>query len=124
MNILEGIMGGGGGSGGGLVGGLFSEFREGFVGGCLGIVMSAGFFFLFFFTLLAWLLGVNVQGFIIELGAFPIIALLCVSGMVSPVIGIVWGAKTGAYSMIRHIGCFGLYIIAMAIAVIALSSTV
>lgn len=119
MKILEGVLGGGGG----IVGGLFGEFQEGFVGGCLGIIMSGGFFFLFFFTLLAWIFGVDIRGFIIGWGAFPIVALLCVSALMSPVIGIIWGAKTGAYSMIRHIGCFGLYIVAMAIAAIALSTT-
>lgn len=125
MEILEGILGGRGGrGGGGLVGGLFSEFREGFIGGCLGIFMSGFFFFFFFFTLLAWTLGVDIQGFMIQLAASPIIALLCVSAMFSPVIGVLWGAKTGAYSMFWHVGCFVLYLGLLLFGVFALSTMI
>lgn len=116
MNLLEGILGGGGG-----VGGLFGEFREGFIGGCLGLLMSAVFFFFFFFTLLGWLFGVDMMGYTVQGAASPVIALFCVSALLSPVLGILWGAQTGAYSILRHTGCFVMYVMALLAGVFALS---
>jgi hypothetical protein len=117
MNLLENVLGGGS-----VVGGLFGEFREAFVGGCWGIIMSAFFFFFFFFTLLAWLFGVDIQGILIGGAASPIIALFCVSGLMSPLIGILFGAQTGIYSMVKHVGCFVLYMALLLFGIFALST--
>lgn len=104
--ILGQVLGGGGGAGG-----LFGEFREGFIGGCWGIFMSAGFFFVFFVTGLALFFG--VEGFDIELGAiaFPFICMIGISALLSPFVGALFGAQSGVYSVIRHLGCFVLYLV-------------
>jgi len=106
-DILGRIVGGGGGG----AGGLFGEFREAFIGGCWGIFMSAGFFFVFFVTALAMLFG--VEGFDIQFGAiaFPFVCLIGISGLLSPFVGALFGAQSGMYSVVRHMGCFVLYII-------------
>lgn len=106
--ILGRVLGGGGGG----AGGLFGEFREGFIGGCWGLFMSAGFFFVFFVTGLALLFGVTDLPFEIELGAiaFPFICIIGVSALMSPFVGALFGAQSGVYSVIRHLGCFVLYL--------------
>lgn len=116
MHLLQGIVGGSG-----VVGGLFGEAREAVIGGCLGLLMSAVFFFFFFFTFLGWLFQVDIVGYTVQGAASPLIALFCVSAMLSPLIGILFGAQTGAYSIVRHTGCFILYVMVLLAGVFALS---
>jgi hypothetical protein len=101
------------GGGGGGAGGLFGEAREALLGGCWGVFMSAGFFFLFFATALAMFFGVSGTTFEINLGAiaFPFVCLLGVSAILSPFVGALFGAQSGIYSVVRHIGCFIIYVI-------------
>jgi len=115
MKLLQGI------GGGGVVGGLFGEFREAFIGGCLGLLMSAVFFFFFFFAFFGWLFHVDIAGYMVQGSASPIIALFCVSAMLSPLIGVLLGAQTGAYRILWHTGCFLIYIIVLLAALFALS---
>ena len=116
--IIERVLGGGG-----AIGGIFGEAREAVVGGCWGLFMSAGFLFVFFATGLALLFG--VQGLPIELDvraiAFPLICLLGVSAILSPVIGALFGAQSGVYRVTTHLGCFTIYIVIVLAAIIALS---
>lgn len=109
MEIIENILGGGGGNS------IFGEAREALVGGCWGTFMSAGFLFLFFLTFLGLIFRVefpivetNIAGL-----AFPFICLMGVSAILSPFVGILFGANSGMYSMVRHVGCFVLYILVL-----------
>lgn len=103
--IIERVLGGGG-----AVGGIFGEAREALLGGCWGVFMSAGFFFVFFATGLAMLFG--VADFALENRAFmfPFVCVLGVSAILSPFVGAMFGAQSGVYSVVRHLGCFVLYI--------------
>ena len=114
--ILGRVLGGGG-----VVGGLFGEFREAFIGGCWGIFMSAGFFFVFFVTGLALLFGVEGLPFELKLDAiaFPFICIIGVSGILSPFVGALFGAQSGMYSVVRHMGCFILYLALLVAGMIA-----
>ncbi|MGB7340938.1 MAG: hypothetical protein WBC91_18720 [Phototrophicaceae bacterium] len=107
-DILERVLGGGG-----AVGGIFGEAREALIGGCWGVFMSAGFFFVFFATGLAMLFGVVDLPFALENRAimFPFVCVLGISALLSPFVGSLFGAQSGAYSVVRHLGCFVLYII-------------
>lgn len=115
-DFIENILGGGG-----LVGGLFGEAREALVGGCWGILMSGVFLFFFFMTMLALLFGVEGINYDLRGIAFPFICLLGVSAILSPFIGMLFGAQSGVYSMVRHVGCFLIYIIAVLGAIIGVS---
>ena len=109
MDIIENIIGGGGGGKGGS---LFGEAREALVGGCWGVFMSAGFFFVFFATGLAMLFGILDIPIVLSNRAvmFPFVCILGVSAIGSPFVGALFGAQSGIYSVVRHIGCFILYI--------------
>jgi hypothetical protein len=111
--LLEGILGNVGRSGGGDGVGLFGETRETFIGGCWGFLMSGFFVFFFFFTLIAWIAGINNFAFQITGTAAPIVMLLCVSSLLSPLIGALFGAQGGKYSVTRHVGCFVIYLAAL-----------
>lgn len=108
--LLEGILGNVGRSGGGDGVGLFGETRETFIGGCWGFLMSGFFVFFFFVTLIAWIAGVNNFAFQITGTAAPLVMLLCVSSLLSPLIGALFGAQGGKYSVTRHVGCFVIYL--------------
>ncbi|GAB5494254.1 MAG: hypothetical protein Phog2KO_44690 [Phototrophicaceae bacterium] len=117
-DILERVLGGSG-----AIGGIFGEAREALVGGCWGLFMSAGFLFLFFATGLALFFG--VQGLPIEVDvraiSFPLICLLGVSAILSPVVGALFGAQSGVYRVTTHLGCFTIYIAIVLGAIIWLS---
>lgn len=115
--IVENILGGTGGA----VGGIFGEAREAIVGGCWGVFMSAGFLFFFFFAFLALLFG--IEGYNFQLGgiAVPFICLLGVSAILSPFVGALFGANSGMYSMVSHVGCFILYLGIILAAIVGLS---
>lgn len=107
--IIERFIGGDGGSGG-----IFGEAREALIGGCWGLFMSAGFFFVFFAAGLAMLFGVIDLpfGFVIENQAimFPFVCLIGISALMSPIMGALFGAQSGIYSVVRHIFLFILYL--------------
>lgn len=117
-DILERVLGSSG-----AIGGIFGEAREALVGGCWGLFMSAGFLFLFFATGLALFFG--VQGLPIEVDvraiSFPLICLLGVSAILSPVVGVLFGAQSGVYRVTTHLGCFTIYIAIVLGAIIWLS---
>ncbi|MGJ3237298.1 MAG: hypothetical protein ACFE0Q_01185 [Anaerolineae bacterium] len=123
VDFIEQIIGGGGNSGGGLFGGIFGEAREALVGGCWGIIMSGGFFFAFFTSALILLFGVQGLPFDLQLSglAFPFICIIGISAILSPFIGMLFGAQSGAYSSIRHMGCFVLYLGALIGGMVAVS---
>lgn len=100
---------------------IFGEAREGITGGCLGLLMSAGFFFAFFFLTLAIFTQADLYGFVITGAGFPVVLLLCVAGMVSPFVGVLWGLRGGQYNVTAHLGCFGISIILVIGIAIALS---
>jgi len=117
MEIIENIIGGGKGNS------IFSEAREALVGGCWGTFMSAGFLFFFFLTFLALIFRVdfpiiatNLKGI-----AFPFICLMGISAFLSPFVGVLFGANSGIYSMVRHLGCFVLYIAMLLVAIIGVT---
>ncbi|MEL7432515.1 MAG: hypothetical protein AAFN11_01080 [Chloroflexota bacterium] len=115
--IIENVIGGTGGA----VGGIFGEAREAIVGGCWGVFMSAGFLFFFFFAFMVLLFG--IEGYDIQLGgiAIPFICMLGISAILSPFIGALFGANSGAYSMVRHVGCFILYLGMLLAAIVGVS---
>lgn len=103
--LLEGIIGGGGKDGGSLL----SESKEAVFGGCLGLLMSTAFFFLFFTIGMAWLFGVTDFEYQLTGSTVPLILVLGASGVLSPLVGVMFGLQSGRYSATRHIGCFILY---------------
>jgi hypothetical protein len=109
--------------GGGILGGIFGEAREAVLGGCWGLIMSAAFFFFFFVSSMAMMWGIsnfpaNIQ---LNWNSFFLVALLCVSGFASPVMGVLFGLQTGFYSVGKHVVAFLLYLILLLAGVVALS---
>jgi hypothetical protein len=109
--------------GGGIFGAIFGEAREAVLGGCWGLIMSAAFFFFFFATGMAMLGDVSnfPPEYQLNWNSFFLIALLCVSGLASPVIGVLFGLQTGFYSVFKHIVAFAFYIILILAGIVALS---
>jgi hypothetical protein len=101
---------------------IFDEARESVVGGCLGTLMSGFFLFFFFFTGIAFISG-GIQDINLELSlaTLPVILLLGVSALVSPFLGVAFGLQSGQYRMGRHIGCFGMWLGLLLVAIIAIS---
>lgn len=116
-DMFENILGGGDG----LVGGIFGEAREALVGGCWGILMSGVFLFFFFLTGFALLFGVEGVDIALRGVASPFICLLGVSAILSPLVGVLFGAQSGFYSWISHLGCFVLYLALVIGAIIGVS---
>ena len=118
MEIVQRVVGGSG-----LLGGIFGEAREAVLGGCWGLIMSAAFFFFFFATGMAMVRGVSnfPASYQLNWNSFFLVALLCVSGLASPVIGVLFGLQTGFYSVFKHLVAFALYIILILGGIVALS---
>lgn len=112
FGILENLLGGGKGQRGkkGDDPGLLGEAREAIVAGCFGLLMSIVFFFGAFFFVIMWL-GGGVEGleFRVKGVAAPLMLLLCVSGFISPLFGVLFGARGGKYHFTQHMGCFFVY---------------
>ncbi len=102
--------------------GFFGEARETLVGGCWGLLLSGVFLFAFFMALLALLFGITDTTFQVSRTASPVILLLCVSSLLSPIIGALLGALGGRYSVTRHIGCAGLWLMILLGAIFWLST--
>lgn len=108
--IIQRVVGGGG-----ILGGIFGETREAVLGGCWGLIMSGVFFFFFFVTGMIMFWGISTfpeqYQFIVNSNGFIFILMLCLSGVASPFIGILFGLQTGFYSVGKHIAAFLLYLI-------------
>lgn len=102
--------------------GFFGEARETLVGGCWGLLLSGMFLFAFFMVLLALLFGVTDVAFQVTRTAAPVILLLGVSALLSPLVGALLGALGGRYSVTRHIGCAGLWLLILLGAIFWLST--
>jgi hypothetical protein len=109
--------------GGGLLGAIFGEAREAVLGGCWGLIMSAAFFFFFFATGMAMIGDVSTFApeYQLNWNSFFLIALLCVSGFASPIIGVLFGLQTGFYSVFKHLVGFAFYIILLLAGIVFLS---
>src|SRR5688572_29105745 len=109
--------------GGGILGGIFGEAREAVLGGCWGLIMSAAFFFFFFVSGMAMTWGISnfPPEFQLNWNSFFLVALLCVSGLASPVMGVLFGLQSGFYSVGKHVVAFLLYLIILLIGVVAFS---
>src|SRR5690606_3171735 len=103
------------------VGGIFGEAREALIGGCWGLYLSVGFLLFSFVTGLAMIFRVTNTKYEINLLAISLlfVCISDVSAILSPFVGALFGAQSGMYSVVRHIGCFVLYIIALIGAMIA-----
>ncbi|MEM9952825.1 MAG: hypothetical protein AAFV93_04305 [Chloroflexota bacterium] len=113
-DLIERVAGGGG-----LLGGIFGEAREALVGGCWGIFMSAGFFFVFFATGLFMIFN-SVEYPIQGRGVmFPFVCILGISALLSPFLGALFGAQSGMYRVTTHIGCFLIYVILLVVGMFA-----
>jgi hypothetical protein len=109
--------------GGGILGGIFGEAREAVLGGCWGLIMSAAFFFFFFVTGMAMMFGVSnfPENMQLNWNSFFLVALLCVSALGSPVIGVLFGLQSGFYSVGKHIIVFLIYLVLLLAGIVALS---
>jgi hypothetical protein len=104
--------------------GIFGETKEAIIGGCWGLLMSSVFFFFFFLSVLVLFFPVaEYQDFKLGTATLPLIAAMCLSGFLSPVIGILFGLQGGRYSATRHVGCFVVYVAVLLGAMIAITLT-
>ncbi len=101
---------------------IFDEARESLVGGCLGVLMSGIFLFFFFFAGIALLAGgitdINLK---LTVATLPVILLLGVSALISPLLGVALGLQSGPYRMGRHIVYFLIWLGLLMTGIIALS---
>ena len=103
--LLGGVLGGKK-DGGGVLG----ETKEAIIGGCWGLLMSGAFFFFFFFAAFTLIAGISDYDFKLSVSSSPLVLLMCVSGLMSPFIGVMFGLQGGRYSAARHVGCFVIYL--------------
>lgn len=87
----------------------FDRVRGVLTGGCLGLMMSVLFSFVFFATGIALIAGIEGSTFQIRGLAVIPVGLLGLSALLSPIIGLFMGLRNG-YAMTQHCGCFILYI--------------